>query len=129
MAFSGEVSFEETDPNVAGLLGKKFTESNMNPGLKGRDLRETFDSPAYHVMIAADKFQTGFDQPKLCAMYVDKKLAGVECVQTLSRLNRIYPGKETWVLDFFNDPTDVLEAFQEYYQTAELLDVSDPNLI
>jgi type I restriction enzyme R subunit len=65
-------------------------------------------------------------------MYVDKKLAGVECVQTLSRLNRTYPGKEvtgTYVLDFFNEPEDVLAAFQEYYQTAELLDVSNPNLV
>jgi len=81
-------------------------------------------------MIVANKFQTGFDQPKLCAMYVDRKLGGVDCVQTLSRLNRIYPGKEeTYVLDFLNEPGDVLAAFQEYYQTAELLDVSDPNLI
>ncbi len=65
-------------------------------------------------------------------MYVDKKLGGVECVQTLSRLNRIYPGKAergTFILDFFNDPDDILESFQPYYQTAELTDVSDPNLI
>ena len=81
-------------------------------------------------MIVAKKFQTGFDQPKLCAMYVDKKLGGLECVQTLSRLNRVFSGKEdTYVLDFFNDPADVLEAFQEYYETAKLLDVSDPNII
>lgn len=95
-------------------------------------MREAFDTDDYQVMIVANKFQTGFDQPKLCAMYVDKKLAGVECVQTLSRLNRTYPGKEitgTYVLDFFNEPEDVLAAFQEYYQTAELLDVSNPNLI
>jgi type I restriction enzyme R subunit len=83
-------------------------------------------------MLVANKFQTGFDQPKLCAMYVDKKLGGVECVQTLSRLNRIYPGKAetgTFILDFFNDPDEILEAFQPYYQTAELDDVSDPDLI
>lgn len=83
-------------------------------------------------MIVANKFQTGFDQPKLCAMYVDKKLGGVECVQTLSRLNRTYPAKAetgTFVLDFFNDPEDILNSFQPYYQTAELADVSDPNLI
>ena len=129
VAFSGEVTFSSTDPNAEGLLGEKFTEPNMNPDLKGRDLRTAFDSPEYHVMIVAEKFQTGFDQPKLCAMYVDKKLGGLECVQTLSRLNRKYPGKETWVLDFFNDPDDVLAAFQKYYQTASLLDVSDPNLI
>ena len=132
VAFSGEVEFSEKDPNSAGLLGDKFTETNMNPNLKGRDLRNAFDSDDYQVMIVANKFQTGFDQPKLCAMYVDKKLAGVECVQTLSRLNRIYPSKEvtgTYVLDFFNEPEDILAAFQPYYQTAELADVSDPNLI
>ena len=130
VAFSGEVSFSATDPQSEGLLGEKFTESGMNPGLKGRDMRKAFDSNDYHVMIAANKFQTGFDQPKLCAMYVDKKLGGVDCVQTLSRLNRIYPGKqETYVLDFFNEPAEVLEAFQEYYETADLLDVSDPNVI
>jgi type I restriction enzyme R subunit len=132
VAFSGEVEFAASDPNTEGLLGEKFTELSMNPGLKGREMRKAFDTDEYQVMIVANKFQTGFDQPKLCAMYVDKKLAGVECVQTLSRLNRIYPGKEisgTFVLDFFNEPQEVLEAFQEYYQTAELLDVSDPNLI
>ncbi|WP_417273481.1 type I restriction endonuclease subunit R [Celeribacter halophilus] len=132
VAFSGEVEFSQSDPNVEGLLGEKFTEASMNPNLKGRDMRKAFDSDDYQVMIVANKFQTGFDQPKLCAMYVDKKLAGVECVQTLSRLNRVYPGKEisgTYVLDFFNEPDDVLSAFQEYYQTAELVDVSNPNLI
>ncbi len=132
VAFSGEVEFDEKDPNAAGLLGEKFTETGMNPDLKGRDMRKAFDSDDYQVMIVANKFQTGFDQPKLCAMYVDKKLGGVECVQTLSRLNRTYPGKAesgTYVLDFFNDPDDILAAFQPYYQTAELEDVSDPNLI
>jgi type I restriction enzyme R subunit len=95
-------------------------------------MRTAFNSDDYQVMIVANKFQTGFDQPKLCAMYVDKKLGGVECVQTLSRLNRTFPGKKecgTFVLDFFNDPEDILAAFQPYYQTAELADVSDPNLI
>jgi hypothetical protein len=74
---------------------KKFTEINMNPGLKGRDMRKAFDTDDYQVMLVANKFQTGFDQPKLCAMYVDKKLGGVECVQTLSRLNRTYPGRRS----------------------------------
>jgi type I restriction enzyme, R subunit len=130
VAFSGEVRFSATDPHAEGLLGEKFTETGMNPNLKGRDMRDAFDTNDYHVMIVAQKFQTGFDQPKLCAMYVDKKLGGLDCVQTLSRLNRTYPGKEeTYVLDFFNEPEEVLEAFQEYYQTADLLDVSDPNLI
>jgi type I restriction enzyme R subunit len=132
VAFSGEVEFTDKDPNSESLIGEKFTETNMNPNLKGRDLRKAFDSDDYQVMIVANKFQTGFDQPKLCAMYVDKKLGGVECVQTLSRLNRTYLGKAetgTFVLDFFNDPEDILQAFQPYYQTAELADVSDPNLI
>jgi len=132
VAFSGEVEFDEKDPNSAGLIGEKFTEINMNPNLKGRDMRKAFDSDDYQVMLVANKFQTGFDQPKLCAMYVDKKLGGVECVQTLSRLNRTYPGKTesgTFILDFFNEPEDILSSFQPYYQTAELADVSDPDLI
>ncbi len=132
VAFSGEVEFSDKDPNSEGLLDEKFTENNMNPNIKGRDQRKAFDSDDYQVMIVANKYQTGFDQPKLCAMYVDKKLGGVECVQTLSRLNRNYPGKAetgTFVLDFFNDPQDILDAFQPYYQTAELVDVSDPDLI
>jgi type I restriction enzyme, R subunit len=132
VAFSGEVEFNEKDPNADALLGEKFTETNMNPKLKGRDMRKAFDTVDYQVMIVANKFQTGFDQPKLCAMYVDKKLAGVECVQTLSRLNRTYPGKAetgTFVLDFFNEPQEILDAFQPYYQTAELADVSDPGLV
>lgn len=132
VAFSGEVEFNAKDPNADALVGNKYTEINMNPKLKGRDMRKAFDTDDYQVMIVANKFQTGFDQPKLCAMYVDKKLGGVECVQTLSRLNRTYPGKAqtgTFVLDFFNEPQEILDAFQPYYQTAELADVSDPDLI
>lgn len=132
VAFSGEVEFQESDPNSDALLNQKFTETNMNPGLKGRDMRKAFDSDDYQVMLVANKFQTGFDQPKLCAMYVDKALGGVECVQTLSRLNRTYPGKAesgTFVLDFYNEPQDILDAFQPYYQTAELTDVSDPQQV
>ncbi|MDF9676507.1 DEAD/DEAH box helicase family protein [Acinetobacter baumannii] len=132
VAFSGEVEFAENDADSRHLLGQKFTESNMNLNLKGREMRKAFDSDDFQVMIVANKFQTGFDQPKLCAMYVDKKLGGVECVQTLSRLNRIYPGKAesgTFVLDFFNEPQDILDAFQPYYQTAELADVSNPDIV
>lgn len=132
VAFSGEVEFNEKDPNVDGLLGEKFTETNMNTNLKNRDMRDAFDSEDYQVMLVANKFQTGFDQPKLCAMYVDKKLGGLECVQTLSRLNRVYPAKKesgTFILDFFNEPSEILEAFQKYYKTATLTDVSNPNLI
>ena len=132
VAFSGEVTFNDNDPDSGALLGEKFTEHNMNIGLKGRDMRKAFDSDDYQVMLVANKFQTGFDQPKLCAMYVDKKLTGVDCVQTLSRLNRTYKGKAesgTFVLDFFNDPQDILDAFQPYYETATLADVSDPDQV
>ena len=72
VAFSGEVEFNSQDPNATSLLGEKFSETSMNPNLKGRDMRKAFDSDDYQVMIVANKFQTGFDQPKLCAMYVDK---------------------------------------------------------
>lgn len=123
VAFSGDVE----DPEYGDA---PFNEHNMNPGLNGRDLRAAFDTDEYQVMLAANKFQTGFDQPKLCAMYVDKKLNGVDCVQTLSRLNRTYPGKEhTFILDFVNEADAILESFKPYYQTAELANVSDPNLI
>ncbi|WP_018694294.1 type I restriction endonuclease subunit R [Algicola sagamiensis] len=132
VAFSGEVEFNDTDPDSTTLMDQKFTQHNMNLDLKGRELRKAFNSDDYQIMLVANKFQTGFDQPKLCAMYVDKKLAGVECVQTLSRLNRTYQGKAecgTFVLDFYNDPQDILDAFQPYYQVAELDDVSDPDKI
>ncbi len=132
IAFSGEVEFHKNDPDSLALLDQKFTEKSMNPSLKGRDMRKAFDTDDYQIMLVANKFQTGFDQPKLCAMYVDKPLGGVECVQTLSRLNRTYPGKEvtgTFVLDFVNEPDEILAAFQPYYQTAELADVSDPDKI
>ncbi|MEY0842346.1 type I restriction endonuclease subunit R [Providencia rettgeri] len=123
VAFSGEVN----DPDFPD---HPFTENNMNPNLRGRDMRKAFDTSDYQVMLVANKFQTGFDQPKLVAMYVDKPLKGVECIQTLSRLNRTYKGKEkTFVLDFVNDPEDILAEFKVYFQTAELADVSDPNIV
>ncbi|WP_194866725.1 type I restriction endonuclease subunit R [Pseudoalteromonas sp. PPB1] len=131
VAFSGEVEFNKDDPDSIALLDQKFTEKSMNPDLK-QDMRKAFDTDSYQLMLVANKFQTGFDQPKLCAMYVDKKLGGVECVQTLSRLNRTYPGKAecgTFVLDFFNEPQDILDAFQPYYQTAELADVTNPDVV
>lgn len=131
VAFSGDVIFSDDDPVPDEMKDTTYNERNMNPDLKGRDLPQAFDD-AHNVMIVANKFQTGFDQPKLCAMYVDKALGGVECVQTLSRLNRIFPGKEaetTFVLDFINDPQSVLKEFRKYYKTAELLSESDPNKI
>lgn len=124
VAFSGTVPADEVIPEEVSE-----TSSRLNPGLKGRDLAEAFDTTDFNVMIAANKYQTGFDQPKLCAMYVDKKLQGVDCVQALSRLNRIFPGKETFILDFFNDPQDILAAFAPYYGKAELEDVSDAQIV
>ncbi|WP_415405676.1 type I restriction endonuclease subunit R [Sulfurovum sp. CS9] len=124
VAFSGKIvdDIEGTE--------KEYTEANMNPNLKGREMRKAFDSNEYQVMLVANKFQTGFDQPKLCAMYVDKKLGGVDCVQTLSRLNRIYTGKDqTFILDFYNEAVDIKEAFEPYYNTTELEDVTDPNIV
>ncbi|MDW2200687.1 DEAD/DEAH box helicase family protein [Vibrio sp. 1636] len=123
VAFSGEVN----DPD---LPDHPFTENNMNPNLLGRDMRKAFDTNDYQVMLVANKFQTGFDQPKLVAMYVDKPLKGVECIQTLSRLNRTCKGKDkTFVLDFVNEPEDILAEFKVYFQTAELAGVSDPNIV
>jgi type I restriction enzyme R subunit len=108
-----------------------FTENSkvLNPNLKGRDIREAFKGDEYQILLVANKFQTGFDQPFLCGMYVDKRLAGIQAVQTLSRLNRFYPGKETYVLDFVNDSAEVLAAFKTYHTTAELSATTDPNLV
>ena len=102
----------------------------LNPGLKGRDIAESFKGAEYQVLLVANKFQTGFDQPLLCGMYVDRRLAGIQAVQTLSRLNRAYPGKDTtYVLDFVNSAEDILKAFRTYYETAELETVTDPNIV
>jgi type I restriction enzyme R subunit len=123
VAFSGEVSDPETGP-------EPFTESSMNPALRGRDIREAFATEEFRLLLVANKFQTGFDQPLLCAMYVDKRLGGIQAVQTLSRLNRAYPGKDTtYVVDFVNEPAEILAAFRQYFATAELADVSDPNVV
>ena len=123
MAFSGSVPDLESGP-------EEFTETTMNPGLKGRALDAAFKGDEFQVMIVANKFQTGFDQPLLVGMYVDKKLSGITAVQTLSRLNRVIPGKEnTYVIDFVNDPQEILAAFQTYYEDAELTQPSDPNII
>ena len=124
VAFSGSVAPDEVIPEEVTEKSKR-----LNPGLDGRDMRKAFDTADYNVMIVANKFQTGFDQPKLCAMYVDKKLHGVDCVQTLSRLNRTFPGKATFILDFFNEPDEILESFLPYYNKASLADVSDQQLI
>lgn len=125
VAFSGEVNDSESGPDP-------FTETSkeLNPNLKGRDIREAFAGEEYHLLLVANKFQTGFDQPLLCGMYIDRRLAGIQAVQTLSRLNRAHPGKDTtYILDFVNSSEEILTAFKTYYQTAELEGVSDPNLI
>ena len=123
VAFSGEVEDLDSGP-------KPFTESNMNPGLKRRSLPEAFKTDEYQVMLVANKYQTGFDQPLLCAMYVDKRLSGVNAVQTLSRLNRVATGKDiTYVLDFVNDPEEIRQSFIPYFRTAELTEITDRNLI
>lgn len=129
VAFSGDVpNVEVKDKQFKPEA--QFNEANLNPGLKGREMRKAFDTSDYRVMIVANKFQTGFDQPKLVAMYLDKKISGVEAVQTLSRLNRTYPGKDrTFVLDFANQASEIVEAFQTFYRAAHVADVQDPNIV
>lgn len=117
VAFSGEVGLPD---------GSKYTEDKMNGwGIKDDKIRETFDTPDYRILIVADKFQTGFDQPLLHTMFVDKMLGGIQCIQTLSRLNRCYDKggvkkEDTMVIDFRNDADSVQKAFQKYYQATIL---------
>ncbi|CAG9229803.1 Type I restriction-modification system, restriction subunit R [Paraburkholderia caribensis] len=123
MAFSGEIDDPES---YAGPVTE--TSKELNPGLKGRDIRDAFAEPEYHLLLVANKFQTGFDQPLLCGMYVDKMLGGIQAVQTLSRLNRAHPGKDTtYILDFINDAAEILKAFKTYYETAQLEATTDPH--
>ncbi len=125
VAFSGEVDDPDSFPEPVSETSKA-----LNPGLKGRDIRDAFAEPDYHLLLVANKFQTGFDQPLLCGMYVDKMLGGIQAVQTLSRLNRAYPGKDTtYILDFVNDAMDILKAFKTYHTTAELEATTDPNTV
>ncbi len=121
VAFSGEVVDNE-------LPGKTWTEVGMNGGIRESELPEKFDSLEYQVLLVAEKYQTGYDQPLLHTMYVDKRLAGIQAVQTLSRLNRMHPLKEdTFVLDFVNDREEIKEAFKQYYEGAEMGEEADPN--
>ena len=128
VAFSGTVSDPESGPD-------DFSEATMNPGV--HDLRTAFRGDQYKIMIVANKFQTGFDQPLLCAMYVDRVLTGVSAVQTLSRLNRTYrtpsgidkTSAMTQVVDFVNAPETIREAFEPYYTDAFLETETDPNLV
>ena len=121
VAFSGEVSYERGN----------FTESslNMDVGHKG-DIAHGIKNPKFRILIIANKFQTGFDEPLLQTMYVDKRLQGIQCVQTLSRLNRTMQGKNaTFVLDFVNDTDAILEAFQRFYTSTILKGETDPNTL
>jgi type I restriction enzyme R subunit len=125
VAFSGEVNDPESSPEAVAEHSQL-----LNPNLRGRDIREAFQGDEYQVLLVANKFQTGFDQPLLCGMYVDRRLAGIQAVQTLSRLNRAHPGKDTtYVLDFVNDTEEILAAFKTYHTTAQLSATTDPNLV
>ena len=112
VAFSGKVEDDKL-PNTA------YTEVEMNGGIREKDLPDAFATPEYQVLLVAEKYQTGFDQPLLHTMYVDKRLSGIQAVQTLSRLNRTHPLKDdTFVLDFVNNPEEIQEAFKQYYDGA-----------
>ncbi len=121
VAFSGKVKLTKD--------GEEYTEVKMNGGIKEEDLRYEFDRSCYQVLIVADKYQTGFDQPKLVAMYVDKRLRGVAAVQTLSRLNRVCPpyDKTTFILDFKNSYDDIKAAFEPYYKETILFETLVPS--
>lgn len=118
IAFSGKVNY----------LGSEYSESAMN-GFKEDDLKDNFNTDDYQILIVANKYQTGFNQPKLVAMYVDKKLRNVAAVQTLSRLNRIFRGynKKTFILDFKNTYDDIRAAFAPYYRETILADTITPS--
>ena len=121
VAFSGSVE-DPDDP------GSSYTEVSMNDGLAESELPETFERDDFRVLLVAEKFQTGFDQPLLQTMYVVKRLAGVQAVQTLSRLNRIAPGKSrTFVLDFVNEEDEIYRAFKPYYETTPISENADPH--
>jgi type I restriction enzyme R subunit len=129
VAFSGEVNDPESGPEPFSETSKQ-----LNPDLGGREIRDAFKLADYHILLVANKFQTGFDEPLLCGMYVDRRLAGIQAVQTLSRLNRAYQAAgvvkdTTYVLDFVNGSDDILAAFQTYYQTAALAATTDPHLV
>ena len=110
--------------------GIENTETSLNNsnGMVGNDIPSSLKEPNFRILIVSNKFQTGFDEPMLCSMYVDKKLGGVQCVQTLSRLNRTKTGKtETFILDFVNETEDIVSYFQPFYTTTELVGETDPD--
>jgi type I restriction enzyme R subunit len=122
VGFSGEIEYN----------GEKVSETSLNKenGFDGTDIPIGFKNPLYRVLIVCNKFQTGFDEPLLHSMFIDKSLQGVQCVQTLSRLNRRTRGKkDTFVLDFVNKVETIQESFQNFYQTTILSEETDPNLV
>lgn len=120
VAFSGTVN----DPDAPGI---EYTEVKMNNGLGEKELPKRFSTDEYQVLLVAEKYQTGFDQPLLHTMYVDRRLAGLQAVQTLSRLNRTHLGKEdTFILDFVNDPEEIKQAFQPYYEQTLVGERAEP---
>lgn len=120
VAFSGTVQ-------VGKVKAVFYTEEGMNQDIREKELPEKFATQEYQVLLVAEKYQTGFDQPLLHTMYVDKRLAGIQAVQSLSRLNRIHPLKEdTFVLDFVNEREEIREAFKAYYEGAVLGEEVDP---
>jgi type I restriction enzyme, R subunit len=121
VAFSGTVIDDK-------IVDKTYTEVGMNNGIREKDLPEEFATNEYQVLLVAEKYQTGFDQPLLHTMYIDKRLAGIQAVQTLSRLNRTHPLKEeTFILDFVNDPEEIREAFKVYFDGAIMGEEVDPD--
>jgi type I restriction enzyme R subunit len=125
VAYSGTI----TDPEYGIEDADEGDVNGGTPKIKDDLIKEAFRTDEYRVLLVANKFQVGFDEPLLCAMYVDKRLDDVMAVQTLSRLNRIFPGKtKTFVLDFRNKAEDILAAFEPYYRTAALSATTDPNM-
>ncbi|MDY2997753.1 MAG: DEAD/DEAH box helicase family protein [Faecalimonas sp.] len=128
--FVSETEYLKENPFAAIKRDYDYTEDNIN-NLGYSSIEEAFDSPQYRMMIVANKFQTGFNQPKLCAMYIDKKISNdIEVVQTYSRLNRTYPGKDhVYILDFVNDPETIVTAFKKYDKGAEMEHAQNLNII
>jgi type I restriction enzyme R subunit len=125
VAYSGKITIGEKGSEIT------YSEEDMNREgkriIRESELREYFDTDEFNVLIVADKYQTGYDQPLLHTMYVDKRLSGIRAVQTLSRLNRTHPGKEdTFILDFVNDPQEIKESFQPYYEETTIAEDVEP---
>ena len=123
VAFTGKLKVKEYGDT-------EFSEAKIN-GMPEKETKDAFNTSEYQVLLVANKYQTGYDQPLLCAMYVDKKLTGINAVQTLGRLNRTYPGKDgnVFILDFRNSYDDIKDAFAPYYEDLNLVGETDPNKI